>query len=128
MPLKDKEARRVYQRKYNAEKLRSDPAAKALHLQYVKTNNAKARCLIEDELAKFRANGCSFCPETESVCLDAHHLNPKEKEFCIGDALRMRYALIRVQTELKKCICVCRNCHAKIHAGLRPDKNSIIDL
>lgn len=60
---------------------------------------------------------CKFCAEDCYVCLDFHHLNPTEKDLDVSSmvARRSRPALLK---ELAKCICVCSNCHRKIHAGL----------
>ena len=60
---------------------------------------------------------CAMCPEDEVVSLDFHHLNPSEKEFELSKMM-LQYSLKRLQEEAKKCIVVCKNCHAKIHAGL----------
>lgn len=60
---------------------------------------------------------CKFCTEDCYACLDFHHLNPAEKDLDVSSmvARRSRPALLK---ELAKCICVCSNCHRKIHAGL----------
>lgn len=49
--------------------------------------------------------------------MSAHHLDPTAKEFGPGDAKSLGVSLKKVRQELKKCICVCENCHRKIHAG-----------
>lgn len=63
-----------------------------------------------------REQGCTFCDENEPVCLDLHHLNPDEKDFEIGTA--SGYSWNRIFEEVEKCIVVCKNCHAKLHAGI----------
>ena len=55
--------------------------------------------------------GCKFCPETDTVCLDFHHLYDKNFEIVKVNSKR---AILR---EMKKCVCVCANCHRKIHAN-----------
>lgn len=57
---------------------------------------------------------CLFCDEDENVCLDFHHLDPLTK---VGEISQLtnRGSLKLIQTEIKKCICVCSNCHRKIH-------------
>jgi len=78
-------------------------------------NKEKIRLLISG----FRSNGCSLCPEKSDPCLVAHHLDPKEKSFTLGDASRAKtMSANRIMKELQKCICLCMNCHAKFHAGL----------
>ena len=39
-----------------------------------------------------------------------------EKDFAISEL--KSYTWDTIKKELDKCICVCRNCHAEIHAGL----------
>jgi uncharacterized protein affecting Mg2+/Co2+ transport len=59
---------------------------------------------------------CIICSESESVCLDFHHKNSKQKEFSIGHALDK--GKLSMMKEIKKCIVLCANCHRKLHAGL----------
>lgn len=47
---------------------------------------------------------------------DFHHLNPKEKDFGLGDKTST-VKWDKVQTEIDKCILVCANCHRQIHSG-----------
>lgn len=61
--------------------------------------------------------GCSFCGEQEPCCLDFHHKNPKEKHDNVSLYVS-RKNLIKIISEINKCIVVCSNCHRKIHAGL----------
>lgn len=59
---------------------------------------------------------CIICGEQEPVCIDFHHIDPSSKEFTIGKH-RSRSKEWLTQ-EIAKCVCVCANCHRKIHAGL----------
>ncbi len=47
--------------------------------------------------------------------LHFHHLNPNEKDFTISND---RIKLVEAVEESKKCILLCANCHAEVHAGL----------
>lgn len=59
---------------------------------------------------------CLICGEAEPVCLDFHHKDPNEKDFTIGKHRnKSKENLIK---EIEKCVCVCANCHRKIHAGI----------
>lgn len=59
---------------------------------------------------------CIVCGEKEPVCLDWHHLDPNQKELTIGRSFnRAREILMK---EISKCVCLCSNCHRKVHAGL----------
>jgi transcription elongation factor Elf1 len=58
---------------------------------------------------------CIICGESESCCIDFHHLDPDKKDFDISDGFRRSSSIKRIQEEIDKCISVCKNCHAKIH-------------
>ena len=59
---------------------------------------------------------CVVCEESEPVCIDFHHIDPTEKDFTIGKhRSRSRDWLSQ---EIAKCVCLCANCHRKVHAGL----------
>ena len=62
-------------------------------------------------------NGCAFCVESTTCCLDFHHLDPSQKEEKISYLLRCKSEK-RLLEEIEKCVSVCANCHRKIHAGL----------
>lgn len=50
--------------------------------------------------------------------LDFHHIDPSIKEYNISDMLRRLMKTALIVTEAKKCVLLCRNCHAEYHAGL----------
>ena len=59
---------------------------------------------------------CIVCGETEPVCIDFHHKDPKEKDFTIGKhRSKGREWLLQ---EISKCVCLYANCHRKVHAGI----------
>lgn len=61
---------------------------------------------------------CSCCGYNNTLAaLEFHHRDPSTKEFHFGS--RRGLSLDKLRKELDKCILVCRNCHAEIHAGLR---------
>jgi len=57
---------------------------------------------------------CSMCNETRYWCIDFHHVNPQEKTASICKILRDNSSK-KLERELKKCIPLCRNCHADLH-------------
>lgn len=59
---------------------------------------------------------CLICGENEPVCLDFHHKDPNEKDFTIGK--HRNKSKENLLKEIEKCVCVCANCHRKIHAGI----------
>lgn len=126
MPLRDAAARREYHRVYMAKRLASDPEFKAKHRARVRRNSAIAKTVIESIVAEFRAGGCALCDEREPVCMSAHHTDPTAKDFSIGQAVRIGVSAAKLRVELSKCVCICENCHRKVHAGLvsLPDRST----
>lgn len=60
--------------------------------------------------------GCYLCTETDVSCLDVHHFtNEKDSD---PSKIVVRASRQRIIDEFSKCICVCANCHRKIHAGM----------
>ena len=64
---------------------------------------------------RFRGHGCKICGERAKCCLDAHHTGEKKADI---SRLVRKGNVDRLHEELGRCICVCANCHRKIHAGL----------
>lgn len=78
--------------------------------------NKEKSALNRKIISEYKASvGCSFCNEDDPVCLEFHHLDPSIKE--IGIANNLASSIERIFEEIAKCICVCSNCHKKIHAG-----------
>jgi hypothetical protein len=58
---------------------------------------------------------CLFCNSTENI--EFHHFNPLEKE--VNSIARLyNYSNNRIDEELKKCWCLCYDCHKKLHRRL----------
>lgn len=57
---------------------------------------------------------CERCGESDNACLDWHHLDPSQKEHEVAFLLcnRSKKAILE---EIDKCICLCSNCHRKLH-------------
>jgi hypothetical protein len=87
--------------------------------RYRKAYNKDYRKRVSHVIEKFRKNGCKKCKEKDKDCLCAHHRDPKKKKFGIGSIASIRPALSVLAEELKKCICLCLNCHAKLHGRKR---------
>lgn len=58
---------------------------------------------------------CIICGESEPVCIDWHHIDPSTKSFTIGANFSKARNLIL--EEIQKCVCLCANCHRKVHNG-----------
>lgn len=59
--------------------------------------------------------GCAKCGVTKHYLLDFHHLDPLEKENTISRLMAGSYSITTVLQELKKCVCLCSNCHREFH-------------
>ena len=57
-----------------------------------------------------------MCGEADDCCLEFHHVDKESKCFSIGK-IPHTATLEDVKKELAKTICVCANCHRKIHSG-----------
>lgn len=56
---------------------------------------------------------CLKCGETRIRCICYHHLDPKGKDFTIAQLRKTNKDVI--VNEIKKCICLCLNCHHEFH-------------
>jgi len=69
------------------------------------------------DLKNERNNKCELCGyDRHPKCLDFHHKDPKDKLFTIAQSEGRN--IDAVYAEAAKCILVCKNCHALIHAGI----------
>ena len=59
---------------------------------------------------------CSVCSEGESCCMEMHHKDPLGKEFSVSKVSNKSFK--RAIKESEKCVCLCSNCHKKVHAGI----------
>lgn len=65
------------------------------------------------EFIRFKKTlSCVFCQESHYKCLDFHHLRNKQQNIA---TMVSAYNILTVFKEIKKCICICANCHRKIH-------------
>ena len=66
------------------------------------------------EILKQYKNKCVICGEDSYCCLELHHI--KDKLYHISAAVRKLPNRLFIK-ECEKCICVCSNCHKKLHNG-----------
>ena len=55
---------------------------------------------------------CGYSKCKEALCF--HHIKQDEKEREIKPKLTYK----QIETEIKKCVVLCANCHMELHAGL----------
>lgn len=90
------------------------PRKKSLRLGLTRVRR-KARELFVREIK--RSMACSSCPETDSACLDFHHVDPSTKKFSVCRAMHQGRSEKIILAEIAKCIVLCANCHRKHHAS-----------
>lgn len=79
-------------------------------------NIKKYRHRRKELLLQAFGNKCQVCGYNRcQKALEFHHLDPFKKEF---DFSKTIISWEKTKNELKKCICVCANCHREIHDGL----------
>jgi transposase len=74
---------------------------------------------------------CEHCGETNFFKLEFHHLESEEKEYNISRIRNYRWSII--ESEIKKCKLLCRNCHNEEHNGYKDkrrfiNKNTFLDF
>lgn len=58
---------------------------------------------------------CEKCGEDHPACIQFHHKNPKNKSFDVSRGVSNFKSKELIIKEIKKCIPLCANCHAKLH-------------
>lgn len=66
---------------------------------------------------KADSDGCTYCSESDPVCLDFHHCDGTDKEMAVNKMVPYGYSRADIRAEIDKCDLVCANCHWKIHNG-----------
>jgi hypothetical protein len=66
------------------------------------------------DLIKELGGKCQICGYNKNfTALDFHHKNPEEKDFVISGKHNNSFEILL--KEVRKCMLLCRNCHAEIH-------------
>lgn len=62
---------------------------------------------------------CCLCGYNRCLrALSAHHLDPSQKDFNIGQAKANPKSWSKIVSELRKCVLLCKNCHDEVHDGI----------
>ena len=76
---------------------------------------------LKEMSIEYKGGKCEKCGYNKcNNALEFHHLDPKQKDFGIGQNGHTR-SWERTKEELDKCIMVCANCHREIHSDLYND-------
>jgi len=77
------------------------------------------RELTKIRLVKAFDGKCCICGYNK--CMDSlafHHIDPTKKEFSFGRIVANPVSWEKIVKEIRKCVCVCHNCHGEIHQGM----------
>lgn len=119
MPHKNSEKKKQYNREWNRahpeSRRKSREKRKEKQYEYNRRYNAAVgRNTIRKYSKHIRETlGCAVCGERTACCLDFHHVEPSTKTERLSKLSAIEFA-----EEIGKCIVLCKNCHAKTHAGL----------
>lgn len=58
---------------------------------------------------------CLKCGESHFECIVFHHVVPQTKSFSVAAGQLGKHTKEEIETEIKKCVCLCENCHRKFH-------------
>jgi 5-methylcytosine-specific restriction endonuclease McrA len=85
---------------------------------YLKKAVSERRKKLRQKALEHFGNKCQICGYSKSPrALSFHHLDPKTKKF--GISMRgMTRSWDKIESELKKCVLICSNCHAEVHDGI----------
>jgi hypothetical protein len=78
----------------------------------------KRRLAIKNWCVEYKGGKCIICGYSKcKAAMDFHHLDPTQKDFGIGERGNLPNKE-NLKAELDKCVLLCRNCHAEVHAGI----------
>lgn len=93
-----------------------DPAKGHLRTKCNSCSANARRQEIKSKAIAYKGSQCCICgySKTEEA-LAFHHLDPAQKDFTIAGKYSLAWN--KLQAELDKCVLLCHNCHAEVHAG-----------
>lgn len=107
-----KECNKIRQRKYYAQNKERYSDIKKISRK--KSQDKKRKQYLE----LMKEQSCKHCNLKDYRVMEWHHLVPEEKKFNIGAAIGSK-SWEKILEEIKKCIPLCRNCHAIYHYELK---------
>lgn len=99
------------------ERTKNDPAHIQARKECVERNKAKWHKADRERRRLFNErwkHPCEKCGEKRLYLIQFHHIDPNTKEFCIGANSTSKSEEVLVN-EIKKCACLCSNCHDEFH-------------
>lgn len=88
-------------------------------MSYASNTVKNWRRLTKVRMVESMGSKCAICAYDR--CNDAlafHHLDPAQKEISFSQIRANPVSWPRIAAELRKCVMLCNNCHAEVHAGV----------
>jgi len=130
--MKCKYCGKEFSKRFNHQKYCSPECLRASRRAYnrqwsrrnrVKVNIAKKRFRVKRRIElKTRAVNllggcCQNCGYSKCIeALDFHHRDEEKKDFSISNAFKNYMDWKMIESELRKCVLLCSNCHRELHA------------
>ena len=111
MPYKNKEDYQNWEKRYR-NGYRQKPEVKQKLSEQSKLRRERNKNFVLEKMTP-----CIVCGESDPVVIDFHHLDENQKDKGISQMMQSNYSLQKIQEELDKCVCLCSNCHRRVHAG-----------
>ena len=84
----------------------------------------KWRRKVKEYAVKAFGGCCGICGYHKCInSLHFHHINPEEKEFGLSSMKVSNWP--KIVKELRKCVCLCSNCHGEVEANITQIPESI---
>ena len=104
---------------------KKDTRTYADRAEYLKRAVAKRRKTLRQKAVDYGGGKCRVCGYKKCIgALSFHHKDPSQKDFGLSTR-GMTRSWEKMQKEIDKCILVCANCHAEIHADITNNKNKL---
>lgn len=94
------------------------------YIERAKRDREKEAKKNETQLINLKQCGCKVCGDLRIPVLEFHHLDPNEKEESISKMTSRK----KIEEESKKCVVLCKNCHAIEHYYLRQGKTQLMGV
>jgi hypothetical protein len=111
MPYKSKEDYKNWEKGYR-NGYRQRPEVKQKLSEQSKLRRERNKNFVLEKMTP-----CISCGESDPVVIDFHHLDGSQKDKGISQMMNSSYSLNKIEEEISKCVCLCSNCHRKVHAG-----------
>ena len=86
--------------------------------KYAESSKASRQRMKEWYNTLMDDKSCERCGESDTIVLEWHHVDPSKKDMSVADMLTRR-GKKTILEEIDKCVCLCANCHRRLHHELR---------